>query len=88
MNSKKSVVQKLDDVKSRHDLVLFIKVLAEDLTNNPDSWTNNKLPNFLEALSAWVEDMDGYYQSEAEQFSEDQNWKGIAEALYAAKIYE
>ncbi|WP_449369329.1 DUF7660 family protein [Adhaeribacter arboris] len=31
--------------------------------NNPDSWENKTLPDFLESLSNYAEDIQGYYDN-------------------------
>ncbi|WP_442497518.1 DUF7660 family protein [Methylobacter sp. sgz302048] len=75
-------------VSSHEDLVVFIKLLEKNLKSDPESWVNGSLPEFLEALSAWVEDMDGYYLNNKLPIPDHPTWKTIAEMLLAAKFYE
>jgi len=82
------LAEKLESVQTRHDLSEFIASLLQDFKKDKPGWENTTLPSFLEAMSAWVEDMDGYYQNQGKPFSEDQLWKTFAEILYAAKMYE
>jgi hypothetical protein len=42
----------------------------------------------LEALAAWVEDMDGYYLNQGKAVPEKPDWKHVADMLMAAKLYE
>lgn len=80
--------KKVDAVDSRDDFVEFIGALRDDLTTRPEDWQNATLDGFLEALGAWVQDMDGYYQNNRLPVPSAPNWKSIAEMLLAAKHYE
>lgn len=79
---------KVDSVESRHDLVSFINALRNDLATHPEEWQNRTLDDFLEAMSAWVQDMDGYYQNNHLPMPPLPSWKNIAEIMLAAKYYE
>lgn len=77
-----------DSIRSREDFVAFVKALSKDLHNNPASWENASLERFLEALGAWVEDMDGYYINQGKPVPQQPDWKVAADMLMAAKMYE
>lgn len=83
-----SLVEKLSKIQNRKDLSSFIVALREDLISNPDDWENPDLSSFLEAMAAWVSDMDGYYQNMGISFDERPSWRTIADILYASRIYE
>jgi hypothetical protein len=53
----------LEDISSKDDLAFWLEQLREDLENNSEAWENTDLASFLEAMSAWLRDMDGYYQN-------------------------
>ncbi len=80
--------KKADAVDSRDDFVEFISALRHDLTARPEDWQNPTLDGFLEALAAWVQDMDGYYQNNRLPVPCAPNWKNVAEMMLAAKHYE
>ncbi|PIE40757.1 MAG: hypothetical protein CSA49_06830 [Gammaproteobacteria bacterium] len=82
------LISKLENVKTRADLSEFVSALLNDLEGNNAEWENASLSDFLEAMSSWIEDMDGYYKNQGKPFSEDQPWKLFADILYASKIYE
>ena len=83
------IVKKINRVNSQQDLAEFVEYLRETHGNLPDWWKNHDLPAFLEALSAWIEDMDGYYKNKNIPYDENNiSWKNIADMLYAASIYE
>jgi hypothetical protein len=77
-----------NSVCSREDFVVFVKALSKDLRDNPATWENGTLERFLEALAAWIEDMDGYYLNQGKPVPQQPDWKVAADMLMAAKVYE
>ncbi|WP_342373746.1 hypothetical protein NVS55_20085 [Myxococcus stipitatus] len=75
-------------VRSREDLAQFVRSLAQDLKQQPKAWENADLGSFLEAMSAWIEDMDGYYGNRGEVVPPQPEWRTLAEILTAARVYE
>jgi hypothetical protein len=81
-------VEKINSINSREDFVSFVYLLSQDFRENPKSWENDDIGTYLEALAAWVEDMDGYYLNNDCPIPEKPDWKHVADMLMAAKIYE
>ena len=79
---------RIDAIKTREDLAVFIEELRQDLRENSASWENPDLPRFLDALSAWTSSMDGFYRNSGRSLPIAPEWKTFAEMLVAAKIYE
>lgn len=77
-----------NSIRSREDFVAFAHALSKDLKDHPESWENNDLPHFLEALRAWVADMDGYFLNQGRPVPQQLDWKTFADILMAAKMYE
>jgi hypothetical protein len=77
-----------DIVNSRDEFVLFVRSLLNDLRMNESRWDNRELGTFLEALAAWTEDMDGYYQNRGEPVPREPSWQLLADMLAAARVYE
>ena len=73
---------------SRKDFVEFVRTLAEQCRSRPEEWENRDLPSYLEAMAAWVEDMDGYYQNRGEAMPDQPSWKTLEDILQAARVYE
>ncbi len=73
---------------SRETFLAFLDELIRELQSNPGHWSNNQLDTYLEALSGWIADMDGYYQNRNEAVPEQMNWRTLREALLAARNYE
>ncbi|MGX5181441.1 DUF7660 family protein [Streptomyces avermitilis] len=75
-------------VRSRADLVSYIKQLAQEAQAPSSSWENQSLDRYLEALSAWTDDMDGYFINRGEPVPDRPDWSLIAGMLRAACFYE
>ena len=84
-----SLSKTLSSIRTRHDLAAFVAKLKVELDSNADDWENSDLSSFLDAMSAWIEDMDGFYRNTGQAFSESTpSWKVLADILYAARNYE
>ena len=80
--------EKINNITNREDFVAFVYELSKDYRLSPQSWENKDLGAFLEALAAWVDDMDGYYLNCGQPVPEKPDWKNVADMLMAAKYYE
>lgn len=80
--------EKIEMVASKRDFVKFLTDLRRNLIAHPEEWGNNTLERFLEALSAWTEDMDGYYENHHLPVPAVPSWKVLAEMFLASKYYE
>ncbi len=80
---------KIISVKSQQQLSSFIEELAKNYNDAPNLWENKDIPTFLNAMAAWVEDMDAFYKNNDLPYDESNiSWKNIADMLFAATIYE
>lgn len=78
----------LQTVRCRDDFVRFIQDLARSIEEKPEDWTNADLVSFLNALAAWVADMDGYYRNLGQPVPDQPNWQTLGQMLLAARVYE
>lgn len=88
----------IDEVLERHgglrkfgtkqDFISFVHELSKDYHDNSDSWENINIGSYLEALSAWISSMEGYYKNFKLPLPDNPNWQLIAEMLVAAKVYD
>ncbi|WP_437500871.1 DUF7660 family protein [Sorangium sp. So ce1099] len=78
----------LQSIGTKEDLSKFILSLAKELENNPDYWTNRKLEDYLEAMAAWILELDAYYANLDEQQKEQPTWRTFGDILMAATMYE
>ncbi len=74
-----------ETVDSRIELAQFI----DHLRHNVQNLESRDLPSFLEALSAYARDVDGYYANAHIDVDADQaSWRVFADILKGASIYE
>jgi hypothetical protein len=79
------VVQKIEN---KEDFLRFLDELQNDLKTNPDEWENKDLTTYLQAMKAWVEDMNGYFRNQKIELPNSIPWKLFAQILLASKVYE
>lgn len=76
-------------VTDRQTFIEFLDLLRQDFLDNPESWENKTLPDFLEALSAYTEDIQGYYDNKKLNVNANKSdWSTFADIFKGAKIYE
>ena len=80
--------ESVNQITTKEDLADFIDQLRHDLRQKPTEWENITLAQYLEAMSAWVRDLDGYYQQHEQPLPDKPGWKMMGEILLAAKYYE
>lgn len=81
-------VRTIDSIATRNDLAEFIRELRVSLSDAPSEWENHDLGSYLEAMAAWLDDMDGYYKNRGEPVPAQPDWKVLAQILAAARVYE
>lgn len=75
-------------VTTKAEFVELVRSLRADLVQNPEQWENVTLESFLEAMAAWVEDMEGYYRNNGLPHPENVPWRVFADVLLASRMYE
>ena len=83
-----SLNQLVEQIHSREDFVTFVRAFLCHLQQKPKEWENHDLASFLDALAAWVEDMDGYYHNLGERVPDQPTWRMLGQILLAARAYE
>ena len=71
----------LGKIKSREAFIEFMRLFVPTVQDE-------SVKSYLESLTAWTQDMDGYYKNNGKQMPEDVNWDVIAAMLCAGSIYE
>ncbi|HAG13795.1 MAG TPA: hypothetical protein DCG49_08040 [Ruminococcus sp.] len=74
-------IEMLGKIKSKDDFIVFMRLFAPT-ADDPS------VKCYLESLTAWAADMDGYYRNTGKEIPADINWDFIASLLYAGSIYE
>jgi len=76
-------------VTDRQSFAKFVDLLRRDLSDNPSSWENPNLDDFLEALSTYAMDVQGYYDNTKQNVNaDDPDWQTFADIFMGAKVYE
>jgi hypothetical protein len=75
-----------DLVNSRADLVQYVQQLSNIVKS--ESCENNSTAAYLEAFSAWTEDMDSFFLLHSKNIDEVSKWSLIAHMVTAALHYE
>jgi hypothetical protein len=76
-------------VTDRQSFIKFIDLLRKDFVDNPESWENTKLEDFLEALCSYANDIQGYYDNTNQRINADEaNWQTFADIFKGTSIYE
>ena len=75
-------------VTDRKSFIQFIDSLLEDYNENPETWENKSIVDFLAALSTYTEDIQDFYDNRREKVNADvPSWKTFAHILKAATLY-
>jgi hypothetical protein len=82
------LVEQMEAVRTRDDFTAFVHAMLDDYSKNPDGWLNGNIEFYLESLTGWVTDMDGYFQGIGESVPEQPDWNLFARILFVARSYE
>lgn len=77
-------------IPSPEAFAAFLAQLTQECHQRGEEWENRTLAQFLEALTAWVEDTGpGWYERhQGEALPAEGNWTYFAHALRTATMYE
>lgn len=82
------MIPSTENIKSREELAAFVAALASEVQRAPNTLGEQDLRSFLEALAAWINDMDGYFLNRGEPVPDHPSWRTFAQMLIAATTYE
>ena len=76
-------------ITDRESFIEFLKAFQQDYIANAQEWENRTLDNFLEALTRYAQDIQGYYDNTNKNINANTaSWQVFADILQGAKIYE
>ncbi len=78
----------VDRINSREDLAKFVDEMRLSLRKGGQGWENKDFSSYLEAMAAWISDMDGYFENIGEPCPDKPTWRTFAQILAASTIYE
>lgn len=82
-NPDEALTATASNLSTRSELAAFLGYFRADLAARPEAWENADLPQFLEAMEAWLS--SGAMGQELEATS---RWRVLAQTLLAARSYE
>ena len=78
-----------EKIVTRQDFSRFVDELSKDLEYSKHEWENDDLRQFLEAMSAYAIDVQGFYDNSGQDVDANlPSWKTFAQILLGAKVYE
>ena len=75
-------------VSSKDELAAFAAEVARQVQAGQARVDNDRIDVYLEAMSAWLADSDGYYHATGVDGAGVAPWARMAAALVAALVYE
>ena len=76
-------------VIDRQSFISFIDALHSEYMSSGGTWENPTLDRFMEAMSAYAKDIQGYYNNTSQDINADfPSWKVFADILRGAAIYQ
>lgn len=81
-------MREVDSIKTARHLAEFICELRGSLDDGSHVWEHAELGPYLEAMAAWLDDMEGYYQNRNEPVPSRPDWAFMGKLLVAASVYE
>jgi deoxyadenosine/deoxycytidine kinase len=83
-----SNIQENNTVIDRLSFIQFVESLKNELDSD-NQWENITLSDFLEAMSRYASDIQGYYNNTRQDINADlPSWNLFADILRGATIYE
>ncbi|MGH9760546.1 MAG: DUF7660 family protein [Blastocatellia bacterium] len=83
-----TLTDQAEAIANRSDLADFMRALADDFRANAGEWSYDDIYGYLEAMAAWVNDMDGYYKNLGKPIPDIPTWGTFGEILLAGSVYE
>lgn len=76
-------------VADRQTFIKFLDLLRKDFLENREEWQNKNIEDFLEAMTRYTEDIQGYYDNTNQNIDANKpRWEIFADTLKGSKIYE
>ena len=80
--------EEIAGVRTREEFIKFLKLLIDDSREKSAEWDCKDIPQYLESIQSWIEDMDGYYENNNLEIPNNVDWELFATVFYVGKIYE
>lgn len=74
-------IKMLGEIKNKEGFIRFMELYTPTIEDS-------SIRDYLEAVTSWTEDMDGYYNNAGKKLPQNINWDFIATLFYVGSIYE
>ena len=81
----KDIVELAEKASNKEDFVSFLQALVDDLRTDKQSWENDELERYLEAMGRFLKDPS---DKSITQIDFKPSWALFARIMIAASIYE
>ena len=71
----------LGKIKSKEEFIRFMELYISTVEDS-------SVKCYLDSVTAWVQDMDGYYINTGKEMPKNIDWNFIANLFYVGSIYE
>ena len=83
-----SIYTEIANVKTKDKLVKFLEILANDKKENAEQRKNKSIEDYLLSIQSWIEDMEGYYENNNLEITQNIDCNFITTIFHIGKIYE
>jgi len=74
---------------TREQFITFLEEFKKEYDSKPDYWENKNLSDFLEAMIAYTQYIQGYYDNMKKNINADEpSWDNFKNILIGASVYE
>lgn len=74
---------------TKKEFIQFIENLRLDFIQNKEQWENKTIEDYLEAISRYTEDINGYYKNTNQDIDlKEIDWKVFSDILKGSSMYE
>lgn len=89
MISLKLTVLHLNNKITKQEFNHFIENFKTDFAENKEKWKIKTIEDYLEAMSRYVKDIDGYYENTNQDIDLGKiDWEVFADILKGSSMYE
>ena len=75
-------------VSNRESFAQFLGVMVAAARKNPEQWENDTIAAYLDGMSGFINDLDGFYANTGRALPSEPSWEALVEIFLAARNYE
>jgi hypothetical protein len=87
-NIEEKLFNIIDKIQSKSEFIEFIILYRTYVSQNIKSIENDTLEKYLEAMEAFIQSSDNYYENNGIEMKTINPWRIFADLLMASLVYE